>query len=126
MAQKGKAKCIDIFVWDVNTKEVRAKFNDFHLRAIVYLEFSSDGTLLLTVGQDDDNSLAIYDWMNQRMVANSKVDKSKVNAVAWKSNQEFLTCGAKHVKVWTLQGRNLNSKNGTLGGEGKFDPQLCA
>lgn len=56
MAQKGKAKLIDIFVWDVNTKEVRAKFNDFHLRAIVFLEFSADGTLLLTVGQDDGMS----------------------------------------------------------------------
>ena len=59
--------------------------------------------------------------MNQRMVANSKVDKSKVNALAWKSNTEFMTCGAKHVKFWTVAGRNLNAKNGTLGGE-KFDP----
>ena len=50
MAAKGEAKAIDIYVWDVNTKEVRAHFNDFHRRAIVYLEFSNDGTLLLTVG----------------------------------------------------------------------------
>ncbi len=60
------------------------------------------------------------------MVANSKVDKSKVNALAWKSSTEFMTCGAKHAKFWTIQGRNLNAKNGTIGTEGKFDPQLCA
>lgn len=27
MAQAGKAKCIDIYVWDVDTKEVLAHFN---------------------------------------------------------------------------------------------------
>lgn len=62
MAQAGKAKCIDIFVWDLETKQVLANFNDFHLRAIVFLKFSPDGTLLLSIGQDDDNSLAIHDW----------------------------------------------------------------
>lgn len=49
-------------MWDIDTKEVLANFNQFHLRAIVLLKFSPDGSLLLSVGQDDDNSLAIYDW----------------------------------------------------------------
>lgn len=60
MAQRGKAKAIDIFVWDSETMEVLANFNEFHLRAILYMEFSPDGSKLLTVGADDGILLYIY------------------------------------------------------------------
>jgi hypothetical protein len=40
MAAKGKAKLIDIFVWNVTTKEVLAHLNNFHRGAIRKLEFS--------------------------------------------------------------------------------------
>jgi len=36
------------------------------------------------------------------MVTNAKVDKAKVNALAWRNQDEFMTCGVKHVKFWTL------------------------
>jgi len=89
--------------------EVLANFNEFHLRAIIYLEFSPDGTKLLSNGSDDDNSIAIHDWMNKRMITNSKVDKSKVNALCWASETEFITTGAKHFKLWALSGTNLKA-----------------
>jgi hypothetical protein len=50
MAAKGKAKCIDIFVWDVDTYEIMANFNDFHRRAVVFITFSPSGSLILTIG----------------------------------------------------------------------------
>jgi microtubule-associated protein-like 6 len=112
MAQAGKAKCIDIFVWDIEKKEQVAHFNDFHLRAIVLLRFSPDGTLLLSVGQDDDNSLAIHDWQANRLIATSNIDKAKVNGAAWASNDEFCTVGNKHIKFWKLNGRNALGKMG--------------
>ena len=74
--------------------------------------------MLLTAGQDDDNSIAVYDWIGSRIVATSKVDKSKINAVAWKNiteTREFVTVGQRHVKFWTLSGRNLKCRVGTLG-----------
>ena len=49
------------------------------------LAFSPDGTLLLSAGMDDDFSLAIHDWQSNRLVANTKVDKFKINAICWKS-----------------------------------------
>ena len=51
----------------------------------------------MTVGQDDDNSIAIYDWISSRIVSTTKVDKSRVNAVAWRNQTEFVSCGNKHV-----------------------------
>ena len=68
----------------------------------------------MTVGQDDDNSIAIYDWIGSRIVSTTKVDKSRVNAVAWRNQTEFVSCGNIHVKFWTLEDRNLKCKVGTL------------
>jgi len=59
--------------------------------------------------------------MNKRMICNSKVNKSKVNGMAWKSESEFITFGAKHLKVWTMNGTNLTSANGSHG-SGTFIP----
>lgn len=50
------------------------------------------------------------------MVANGKVDKAKVNVLLWKSNTEFVTAGARHIKFWTMKGKNASSENGRTGG----------
>ena len=102
MAMKLKSVLVDIFIWDAETKNIVCHINDFHRKAITALEFSIEGTLLLTAGQDDENSIAIYDWQGGRLVASSKVDTEKVNSLCWKSNTEFMTAGDKHVKLWTL------------------------
>ncbi|KAL4483877.1 hypothetical protein ABPG72_006252 [Tetrahymena utriculariae] len=125
MAAKGAAaKCIDLFVWDVNTMEIKAHFNEFHRRAIVLTSFSPNGQLLLSVGQDDDNSLAIHEWQAKRLVTTSPVDKAKITAVIWKSGTEFVTTGFKVVKFWVLNGRNVKGTNGSVGGA-KFVSQFC-
>lgn len=49
-------------LWDVETKSLICFIQDFHIRGISHLAFSPDGTLLLTIGMDDDHSLALYDW----------------------------------------------------------------
>lgn len=50
----------------------------FHRRAVRQLGFSPDGKFLLSTGEDDDHSLAVYEWETKRMVCNSKVDKGIV------------------------------------------------
>jgi len=114
MAQKGKAKRIDMFVWDIENKQMLSRMNTFHLRAVCLLTFSPDGSKLLSIGRDDDNSLAIYDWNQNIILSTAKVDKSKVNAIACKSETEFMTCGLKHVKFWTANGKNIKGIRGTL------------
>ena len=55
---------IDIFVWRVSTLELLARINNFHRGAIRKLEFSQQGDKLLSIGEDKENSVAIYDWAN--------------------------------------------------------------
>jgi len=47
------------------------------------------------------------------MLGNAKVDPGQVFSAAWKNETEFSTCGAKHMKVFTLSGANLNGKKGS-------------
>jgi microtubule-associated protein-like 6 len=108
MASSGKAKCIDIYVWDIETKEILARFNDFHRRAVYLLQFSTSGQYLASIGQDDDNSIAVYDWKTKRLISTSTVDKAKVNSLAWQSDESLVTCGCKHVKFWDIKGRNIS------------------
>ncbi len=125
MAQAGRAKMIEIYVWDIETKDVLACLKGFHLRAIRHLRFSPNGVYLLSIGEDDNHSLAIYDWVNNRLIATSKVDGSPVTTCEFKSDTEFITCGVKHVKFWSLNGLNLTGTRGLMG-NGNFEPQLCA
>jgi microtubule-associated protein-like 6 len=73
---------------------------------------------LLTVGQDDKNSLAVYDWEVGRIAWSSPVDGAKVCGAAWKSETEYMTVGLKHVKLWT-EGKGAMGKI-----PGKWDPML--
>lgn len=118
MAAKGKAKMIDIFVWDINTMEVLAQLNNFHRGAIRRLEFSPDGSKLLTIGEDEQNSVAIYDWAAKRIICKSGVDPDKVFDAAWKNETEFATVGLKHVKFFTISGSTLTATKGTYGAGG--------
>lgn len=111
MAAKGKSKMIDIFVWDVETKEVLANLKGFHIRAIKLVRFSPSGKYLLTFGLDDDHSLAVYDWAQERLVCSSKVDKKNVldSCFSLKDDRRFLSIGSRHCKVWNFQGCNIRS-----------------
>jgi microtubule-associated protein-like 6 len=104
-----------IYVWDIETKKVLSCLKGFHLNSIAWLKFSPNGKKLLTVGNDDDHSVAIYDWARGKLVGTSKVDKEKVTCAVWKNENEFVTCGLKHIKFWVQKGTNLISKNGIYG-----------
>ncbi len=85
-AAKATKKIVDVHVWDADEKKLVAKLSDFHQRAVVLVLFSPSGKYLLTVGQDDKNSLAVYDLKSKTIAWKSTVDGAKVNAAAWKSD----------------------------------------
>jgi len=108
-----QGKLVDIYVWSASTREVLAKITGFHRRAISQLAFSPNGKKLLSIGKDDHNSVAVYDWATQAMLGNAKVDPGQVFSAAWKNETEFSTCGVKHMKVFSFSGSNLNGKKGS-------------
>ena len=125
MAMKGKSKFIDIFVWDIETKKILNQINGFHLRAVRLLKFTQDGKYLLSIGEDDDNSMAVYDWQSNRLIASAKVDKTNVLGIDSNSPSEFMTVGSRHVKVWKLSGCQLKGSQISWPQSAKQEPVIC-
>jgi len=73
----------------------------FHRRAVNLLAFSPDGTKLVSVGQDDYNSVAVYNWEQGALLASAKTDGAKPYDVDWKDNSVFSLVGAKYVMTFT-------------------------
>ena len=143
MAAKGKAKLIDLYVWNINNlpDETNVLADDrAHppkgvtnlkgalLRAIRIVQFSPDGKRLLANGQDDYNSVAVYDTSNLNkitLIGTVKVDGARVLDACWKNNNEFVTVGPKHIKFFKVSGRNITQSKGVYG-KVKVEPLVSA
>ena len=73
MARANKAKFIDLNVWSLETFRCLKNLKGFHWRAISVVKFNPKGDKLLSIGNDDNHSVAIYDWEKGTQV-NAKVD----------------------------------------------------
>jgi hypothetical protein len=49
------------------------------------------------------------------MVGSSPVDKARVMEGGYKTENEFTTIGLKHIKFWTINGRNITAQKGIFG-----------
>ncbi|MGL4948326.1 MAG: hypothetical protein ACRC42_02985, partial [Mycoplasma sp.] len=133
MAAKGKAKLIDLYVWNIddlpdetnvladdraNPPKGVTNWKGSLLRAIRVLQFSPDGKKLLANGQDDYNSIAVYDTSNLTkisLIGIVKVDGARVLDAIWRNPAEFVSVGPKHIKFYKVSGRNINVSKGVFG-----------
>ena len=133
MAQKGKSKSIDLFIWNIKDIPEKTNINDefrkqipqgvYNLggilqRAIRLLKFSDKGTKLLGNGQDDYNSIAIWDTSNLTkitLIACIKVDCARVLDATWLNENEFVSVGPKHIRFFKMEVRNIRSNKGIFG-----------
>ena len=68
-----------IVVWNSTDKvgfmDAVVVLTGFHRRAVLQLAFSPDGKYLASVGQDDDHSVAVWDWAKKTKVYSDRSDK---------------------------------------------------
>jgi hypothetical protein len=90
MAEKSKInprnKIVDVIVWDTETAEQIARLSGFHVGAIICLSFNVGGDKLLTVGQDPNHSIAMYEWVTKSLLWSAKTSRGKLQSVAWKND----------------------------------------
>ena len=63
-----------VCIWSTKTHEMISELRGYHQRAVTSLSFDATGKFLVTVGLDDEHSIAVYDWENKKVLANSKGD----------------------------------------------------
>lgn len=103
-----QGKLVQIYIWRASTREVIAKIIGFHRRAVRQLAFSPSGKKLLSIGEDDKHSVAIYDWASQNKLCDASVDLAQVYDAKWSTDENtFATCGTKHMKLFKQNGQTL-------------------
>ena len=58
--------------------ETVAILKGFHARGVCAVGFSRDGEILISVGLDDDHSIAFWDWKKNKIITSEKASKDKV------------------------------------------------
>ena len=135
--QMGADPCV--FVWDAVTGRVLRKLGGFHRRAVTALAFSADGNYLATTGQDDQHSVALYDWKeftgrvvkrdSRQMLASqgmrvARGGTRKLLDVAYHPGGHwFVAVGVRVVKFFNAH--TMAARRGIIGDKGKLQPFLC-
>ena len=97
----------------------------FHRRAIRHVGFSPDGSKLLSIGEDDDHSLAVYEWQNNMLLCSAKVDKDAVLGANFINEQSLAVHGAKFIKFFSINGKNCTGQRGSFGRNNTIEAQIC-
>jgi microtubule-associated protein-like 6 len=116
-----------IRVWSCETLQTVAILEGFHRRAICHLKFSPDGKYLISVGQDANHSLALYDWRNKQVMSTAVSFEAKSLFIDFNPNGVGLIhCGNEIIRFWEFDGRNMTFQDATLGSRAKLQGYMCA
>eukprot|EP00602_Paraphysomonas_sp_CaronLab_P006133 CAMPEP_0185021562 /NCGR_PEP_ID=MMETSP1103-20130426/4257_1 /TAXON_ID=36769 /ORGANISM="Paraphysomonas bandaiensis, Strain Caron Lab Isolate" /LENGTH=2261 /DNA_ID=CAMNT_0027553167 /DNA_START=29 /DNA_END=6811 /DNA_ORIENTATION=- len=121
-----------IAIWDAGTCRLLATLSILHRRGVSSLQFSPDRKQLLSTGQDQDHSIALWEsvtgeWTDARLKAWNKGDANPVLFASFYISDEFLFAsgGRFHVKFWNCTGRCLNSTYAEYAQSVKLGTALC-
>ncbi|KAL5112674.1 Cilia and flagella-associated protein 44 [Taenia crassiceps] len=84
-------------------------------------QFTPDGSLIATVGDEPDYLLTIWDWREERIVLRNKVFSQEIFRVRWSDDLRgvLVTAGLGHIRFWkmakTFTGLKLQGNIGKFG-----------
>ncbi|CAD5223544.1 unnamed protein product [Bursaphelenchus okinawaensis] len=99
-------------VWEIHKDGQKDNFGQQivelkgHSFGISCVRFTADSNQVISVGNQHDKSITVWDWRNSRTMAESRVS-SQVNAMDLNENGKVIvTVGSRHVKFWHLDTEN--------------------
>ena len=109
-----------IYVWDSTTCNQVARFQGQLEKGVRSLAFSPTGDYLAAIDMSEYHVLAIYDANNSILLAISKIDRSLILNLAFKTDNELVTVGAAHYMFWEISNKSLTSLRGQFMGENEM------
>eukprot|EP00947_MAST-08B_sp_MAST-8B-sp1_P002022 g2022.t1 len=101
----------DVVVWDYASKQMMFRLSE-HDHGLAAVAFSHDERLLITVGNDDDGRLFVWDLATGAIVANEKAPPGCMCASLGgmfkdvkrrdTESYQFITGGRRHLQRWLL------------------------
>lgn len=71
-----------------------------HKYGIESLQFSPNNEYLISLGDQNDRGLFVWDWVNQQRITSNKLGKP-VHSFSFSENGDyFVTAGVQHLKFW--------------------------
>ena len=119
-APKGKHNKPKVVLWDVNTG-VTLRVIKFHSKGVSHVCFSGSGAMLVSIGLDDDRTVAVHDTATGAKLGTGKIGRgTQIFSVSVGGDSQFCTGGKRYVKFWDFPrakgvASELASKKGIYG-----------
>ena len=92
-----------ILLYDLRNGNFLDVVNEQHEFGVQFLKFSPSGTHLVSLGTPHDGYLYIWSVKNGKLtMKHSSRCISEIHDLVWLNDQQIITVGKRHVKVWTL------------------------
>ena len=122
----------EVHIWDARTAKYVTSFKDIHRRGITSLSFSTNGEYLITVGQDEMNSIVVLrsnskQWMDGYIMSSTSISSNKMFWSIYSENNNYpvVVGGNECVYFFKCNGKTLERKKGIFGKRRKVQPVLC-
>jgi len=117
-----------ICVWSAEDCSLITKFKlGKDTRAVKCLGFSNNGKYLAAVGDDNDHTVAVWEWETAHKVASIPSGAEAILDLNFCStkNEVFATVGKRGVSFWTIGSNTLTCKRGIYGSHKLTDMYCC-
>eukprot|EP01130_Rhizamoeba_saxonica_P001649 TRINITY_DN11526_c0_g1_i1.p1 TRINITY_DN11526_c0_g1~~TRINITY_DN11526_c0_g1_i1.p1 ORF type:complete len:850 (-),score=168.25 TRINITY_DN11526_c0_g1_i1:64-2613(-) len=107
------SKLPKICIWDVNNIKRKIVIEGDHTSAITALGFSGNGKLV-SVGEDSENTIVLYDWKNKVKLCHLSGGRSRILVTSFCPYDKnlILTAGVKNIRLWNYSNGRLTSVRG--------------
>ena len=101
---EGTCKQPEIAIWDLSTAKqpILVKRLKGHKYGIEWVVFSPDCSHLVSIGNEHDMGLFVWNWSQEKRVSSNKITKRILTISFSPSGDFFVTGGVKNIKMWNF------------------------